>query len=57
VAEESKNEIQEKFRRALERKAVQQNLKDDNDGKAPKKGRAQKSKATSQIFRRKSGSA
>ena len=57
MAEESKSEIQEKFRRALERKAVQQNLKDDIDGKAPKKGRAQKSKATSQIFRRKSGSA
>jgi len=57
MAEEPKIEIQEKFRRALERKAVQQNINNDVDGKAPKKGRAQKSKATSQIFRRKSGSA
>jgi hypothetical protein len=57
MAEEAKNEIQEKLRRALERKAVKQNLKDDNNRKAPKKGRTQKSKATSQIFRRKSGSA
>ena len=34
MAEESKNEIQEKFRRGLVRKAVQQNLNDYNDGKA-----------------------
>jgi hypothetical protein len=57
MTDQPSEDFQAKFKKALERKREQQSPKSNSRDKSNNPGKAQGSKASSQMFRRKSGSA
>jgi hypothetical protein len=57
MTDQPSDDFQAKFKKALERKREQQSPKSNSRDKSNNPGKAQGSKASSQMFRRKSGSA